>query len=449
MKIGNRIEMFVDRELIDTMYGCSLKLNTPIRKEKVITFEKPWECSTSGYITVLQGSSGYMMYYRGDTKHINGKLDEVTCLALSTDGINFTRPDLGIFEYNGSKKNNIILKSVPECHNFTPFIDMNPSPDKKFKAVGGHERIDDTHANLMGLSSDDGINWKRISEEPILTDGMFDSQNVVFYDTNIKKYRCFYRYFDKQGKQGLKAYEGIRSIKSSVSDDLINWEPGVENSYDVDYLEEFYTNATVQCPGAEHMYLSFPKRFMKDRKRDFYTDSPSVSDAVFMTSRDGLMWNRTFREAWVRPGLDRKNWVNRNNMPALGIIETSPLEFSMYISENYRTKTSGIRRLSIRKYGFASIHAGFDEGTATTKPFEFTGNTLMINYSTSAAGHVVVELLDKNFNKLDESEIIYGDEIFEKVEFKDSIKKFAGKEIRLRFRLMDSDVYAFRFTEDK
>ena len=159
-----------------------------------------------------------------------------------------------------------------------------------------------------------------------------------------------------------------------------------------------------------------------------------------------MFWNRTFREAWVRPGLDRKNWVNRNNMTALGIIETSPEEFSMYISENYRTETNGVRRLSIRKYGFASVHADYDEGILLTKPFKFIGSSLFINYSTSAAGYIMVEILDENLNVLSASEEIYGDEIFEKVDLDKSLIGFEGRNIRLRFRLRDADVYAFRFT---
>ena len=194
MDIGSRIEMFIDRELIESMEECSLRLNTPVKKERVMTFDRSWESPTSGYITVITGGPGFAMYYRGASVHKDGKLDELTCVAFSEDGINFTRPDLCIFEYEDSLNNNIILKSVPECHNFTPFCDTNPGSGFKYLAVGGHERIDDTHAKLYGLSSGDGINWKRISEKPILTDGMFDSQNIVFYDSNISKYRCYYRY---------------------------------------------------------------------------------------------------------------------------------------------------------------------------------------------------------------------------------------------------------------
>ena len=63
---------------------------------------------------------------------------EVTCYAESRDGIHWTKPELGLFEFNGSKQNNIVWDG-PGTHNFTPFLDTNPAcpPDAKYKALAG------------------------------------------------------------------------------------------------------------------------------------------------------------------------------------------------------------------------------------------------------------------------------------------------------------------------
>ena len=37
-----------------------------------------------------------------------------------------------------------------------------------------------------------------------------------------------------------------------------------------------------------------------------------VSDNVIMSSRDGRHWDRPFLESWVKPGLDQRNWTQRN-----------------------------------------------------------------------------------------------------------------------------------------
>jgi hypothetical protein len=355
-----------------------------------------------------------------------------------------------MIEHDGSKDNNIILKEKYITHNFTPFIDHNPScnPSQPIKAIGGTEKIDINSANLYGLTSNDGIHFEKLVEEPIKTDGMFDSQNVAFYDHLLNKYRCYSRYFDTSSLKEKKAYEGIRSVQSCSSDDFIHWEPSIKNEYSNNIKEEFYTNATVICPNTKQ-YLSFPKRYVKNRERDFYNAGDTgVSDCVFISSRDGINWDRSFMEAYIRPGLDRKNWVNRNNMMALGITETSDTEFSMFISENYRTDTACIRRLSIRKYGFASIHAGYKKGSVLTKPFIFSGSKLLINYSTSAVGYVKVSLLDEHKNILATSDKTYGDEIFETVTFDKNIKEFSHKAVRLLFELKDSDLFALKFEEE-
>ena len=43
-----------------------------------------------------------------------------------------------------------------------------------------------------------------------------------------------------------------------------------------------------------------------------------ISDAVFMSSRDGLDFNPGFLKGWIRPGLDpeRKSWIHGNTAPA-------------------------------------------------------------------------------------------------------------------------------------
>ena len=44
----------------------------------------------------------------------------------SKDGITWTKPKLGLFEFNGSKDNNIVLMGGAS-HNFACFKDTNPA----------------------------------------------------------------------------------------------------------------------------------------------------------------------------------------------------------------------------------------------------------------------------------------------------------------------------------
>ena len=77
-----------------------------------------------------------------------------------------------------------------------------------------------------------------------------------------------------------------------------------------------------------------------------------------------------------------------------GIIQTSPEELSLYVSDHWRYPTTRISRYVLRTDGFVSINAGYGGGTVTTRPIVFDGGELELNYSTSAAGSVRVEVQD-------------------------------------------------------
>lgn len=430
-KIGSRWELFVDDNLIESLRGAALKLNPPVRRELVLTTDKPWEGPASAYFTAIQDGKKVRLYYRGFCP-ADGSEKQVTCLAESDDGIRFTRPNLGLFAFNGSTANNIVWEGI-EAHNFAPFLDTNPNarPDARYKALGG------INSKLYAFGSPDGIRWRKLLPTPILTDGTFDSLNTAFFDETLGRYRLYSRYFTKG------EYNGYRAIQSCLSDDFLHWSKPEPNRYAPGVpTEHFYTNAVRPCPGAPHLLLSFPKRFVPERTKRAGYKEPGVSDAMFLSSRDGLHWSRPFLEAWLRPGLDPYNWTQRSNMPATGIIETSPEEFSLYASEHYDWPDHRLRRLTVRRHGFASVSAGASGGELTTKPLVLTGSRLVLNYATSAAGSVQVALLDETGKPLAQSKPLFGDELEGALDL--DLRPWSDKPIKLRFTLKDADLYAFR-----
>lgn len=445
VSIGSRIEMFADHRLISDMRGVRLQMNRPERKEVVLTFPEAWEGPQSTYFTVIQDNSKVRLYYRGNCSTDDSE-EQVTCYAESTDGIHFVKPELGLFDFAGSKRNNIVLKGVL-AHNFAPFYDGSPGAGasgryKGVAGIGNSVQTINNQAPLYALRSDDGIQWSMLREEPILTNGAFDSQNIAFWDSNIMKYRCYNRYFTA---------DKIRGVQSTVSDDFINWGPQQQNTYaDGVPLEQFYTNATILCPQAEHLYVSFPMRFVQERKKVGWHRHAGVSDAVLMTSRDGTTWDRTFMEGWIRPGLEERNWTDRNIMTAYGCVE-SDTELSFYITEHYRFDSVRLRRVAIRKHGFASVHADYIGGEFTTEPIMFTGDCLMLNYATSAVGFIQVEVIDETGRiaegmAFEDMDPLYGDSLHEEVKWKSgaTLGSLEGKPVRFRFRMKDADLYAFR-----
>ena len=126
--IGSRRELFVDEFVIEKLKGAELRMHAPVAQEVALVCDAPEEGNTSAYYTLFADGDRFRMYYRGahaDEKTKKPTHPEFTCYAESKDGIRWEKPKLRLFEFNGSKENNIVW-SGPGTHNFTPFKDGNP-----------------------------------------------------------------------------------------------------------------------------------------------------------------------------------------------------------------------------------------------------------------------------------------------------------------------------------
>jgi hypothetical protein len=445
IEIGSRLEPLIDDYLIEQLDGAELTLHKPTPREVAVVFDKPWEGNTSAYPTVFQDGEKFRMYFRGshyDEKTRKNTHPEFVCYAESRDGIHWTKPELGQVEFRGSKKNNIVWSGIGS-HDFAPMKDTNPDcpPDEQYKAMGRGE------GGLYAFTSADGIRWSLVSEKPVITKGAFDSQNLAFWDPLRECYVDFHRGFR----------DGFRDIMTCTSTDFRNWTEPVWLVYPGAPREHLYTNQIAPYYRAPHVYFGFPKRFVPSRRTGL-DPSPGVSDGVFMTSRDGRTFHR-WGEALVRPGLQPERWVNRNNMTAWGILVTksaiagTPDELSIYSSEGYyRGESCRLRRYTLRIDGFVSVQAGLRGGEMLTKPLVFQGEQLTINFSTSAAGSIRVEIQDAagkpvpGFSLADCPEV-FGDELHRVVRWQggSDVGTLAGRPVRLRFVLADADLFALQF----
>ena len=366
--IGSRLELFVDTFLIDTMTGVRLHLHTPIPREPALVHDEPWEGNSCCYHTVFRDGDVCRAYYRASQYDIRTRKfvgPQVTCYAESDDGIHWRKPDLGLFEYNGSKSNNIVWMGVG-THNFTPFRDENPAcpPAQRYKALASGK------GGLVVFASPDAIHWTLVSEKPCITKGAFDSQNLAFWDSVRGEYRDYHRGFQK----------GVRDIMTCTSRDFLTWTDPVWLDFADTPPEHLYTNAITPYVRAPHLFVGFPKRFVPSRRNPI-NPHPGISDGVFMSSRDGVHFKR-WREAFIRPGLQPERWFSRNNMMAWGILVTEshvpglPEELSLYSTENYASLDSCVRlrRYTLRLDGFVSINASMDGGEFVTKALVFQGS---------------------------------------------------------------------------
>ncbi len=455
LDLGGRRELFLDDYLIQGLCGCWSRLHHPERREVAIAMDAPWEDCVAFPDRVLPWGSGWRLYYRAGIQDWDREEDTyVLAMAESTDGASFIRPELGLCEYAGTTRNNLLqvggFPNVPP-----PFVDTNPAADpaQRFKGITARG------CRAYAMASPDGLHWSLMQQEPLDLPGQFDTVNTSFWDEIAGCYRCYTRSWHNpvtgRVSQGWDhgGGPGVRAIQQATSPDFLHWSPPEQLQYaDGDPWVQLYTNAILPCPGAEHLYLGFPNRYVPERTVDPAHGYEGVNDALFMSSRDGVHWQRRL-EAWVRPGLDPLNWTERNNYPVWGIAESSPTEWSMYITEHYRHPgaPTRLRRLALRPWGFMSLHADYQGGEVLTKPLTFAGEELRLNASTSAAGGLRVELQDEQGLGLagfraDDMLPWYGDELDAPIRWTGgSLAPFAGRPVRLRFELRDADLYGMRF----
>ncbi|HNY80558.1 MAG: hypothetical protein RBS72_19600 [Sedimentisphaerales bacterium] len=443
IRIADRWELLVDRYLIEQMEGAvELRLHEPAPQEIALVHDQPWEGNSCGYHTIFQDGPIYRMYYRGWNHNMStGQPTHpaVVCYAESQDGTQWERPALDLVEFEGSRQNNIVWAGAG-THNFVPFKDTNPQcrPEALYKAVGQPE---DGSRALLAFQSADGLRWQLVADKPILTQGAFDSQNLAFWDAVRQEYRCYFRDFR----------DGRRDIKVSTSADFVRWTEPEWLQFPDAPNEHLYTNAVMPYYRAPHLLIGFPTRFLPDRG--------SLTEGLFMSSRDGRAFDR-WAEAFIRPGLNPDKWHNRSNYIWWGLVETeSPLpgggrELSLYTDESYYFEGKAVRtrRYTCRIDGFVSVHATLAGGEVVTKPILFEGDELVVNVSTSAAGGLRVQIEHLNGRSatghgLTQCPEIYGDAIEHTVKWQSGsdVSALAGRPVRLRFALRDADLYAFGF----
>ncbi|MBM79106.1 MAG: hypothetical protein CMJ78_00750 [Planctomycetaceae bacterium] len=506
--IGSRRELFVDNHLIDRLDGkAELRLHRPVPREVALLHDAPWEGNATAYHSIFRDGDRYRMYYRAWRLIVTrGRLKAgivSLCYAESDDGIRWRKPNLGLHEFDGSKKNNIVITTAmaadQQCTVGGPavFRDDNPAaaPDARYKTFLMFKKP----LGMRPYKSADGIHWSPMTAKPTITHGAFDSQNLAFWDAARGEYRAYWRYFTK-GTTDADTWEpaGIRAIRTATSTDLVHWKQEADLTYVDSPPEQLYENGVAPYHRAPHLLIGFPVRYVDragapsttDRNRNDAASSdrmrnwpPSLralpqlekrearsasserygsalTEGLFMVSRDGVSFKR-WNEGFIRPGVERNGtWNYGQNFVAWHMVETpshlpgAPNELSMYGTEGYWTAKKGtsLRRYTLRLDGFVSLQAPMSGGQLTTKPLKFTGSQLTLNFATSAAGSVRVEIQDAAGKPvpgftLNDCHELFGDDVDRAVSWKSEAKlsNLANKPVRLRFELKDADVYSFQF----
>ena len=164
------------------------------------------------YGAVCEVGDELRLWYLG-----HGEIDGVptpaqVCYAVSTDGVNWEKPELGLVEFNGSKRNNVLpFEAAGTPASCSVLYDPeDPDPARRFKMV-----TEDNPYYITASYSHDGIHWKEGPNNPIL------KHNAV-EPTGLIKFNGCYLLNGQGGNVGTK-----RALVTFVSWDFQNWSDAV------------------------------------------------------------------------------------------------------------------------------------------------------------------------------------------------------------------------------
>jgi len=502
LDVGDRRQVFIDGRFIDQSTGIELAVHRPHKTGQIIIEpDRRWEQDLGQYHCVLKYGDTYHLWY---TVYVKANQDSEPlrsiAYARSTDGVKWQKPDVGLVEIYGKRNNNIVLGQgfggiKGATHGCMVFIDPQAGPNEKFRLVSNPKELG---KSLQIFSSPDGIHWKLTHSNVIKFRSErhhLDSQNVIFWDDRIERYVAYVRRnlrpFASQGRSVARAESANLSNFPDVEDlDVVlaftDGDPMFRRTAQKEGIQvaDFYTNATIKYPWAQDAYYMFPSlyfhygTFLTDFRKGQPVNAGSL-DSRFAASRDGARWQRYDRHPFVRLGM-KDMWDSRSIYMAHGIVPAkNETEMYMYycgsntphgwdrddqhrepnkrklrrVGQAPEKEQFGIARLVIRRDGFISARADYAGGEFTTPPITFKGDHLLLNIDTSAAGLARVEIRDQNNNPIpglileDCDEIYTSNEINHIVTWNknNSLSKLAGKTVRLRFVMRDTDLYAFQF----
>ena len=473
-----------DEKWMETNNGVQVFAHKPEKKNLALVCDNEWEGPHNGYASVVKVGDRYRIYYRSDPNR--QRIDKAPtpgqatiCVAESRDGgLTFRKPNIGKYEYNGTKNNNIVFSREKPIDNFSVFYDTNPNcpKEEKFKALCEiNLGLDNGGPKLIYFASEDGYDFKE--QYYLDVQGTFDTYNVVLWDEKTEQYFLYYRAFHTPEGEDKLSWRGarpnwLRHVRVATSKDFKTWDKHGRISFEEGQEEyQLYTNQITKYFRTDDTFIGFPVRYndrvnedrnfrfmpLADRHENitnvYNREGTAVTDCVIMTSNDGFKFNRR-DEAFLTPGVEaRDNWWYGNCYTVYGLIETeaeedgAPNEISFYVGENYRIKNVNFRRYTIRLDGFFSWFAPYRGGEVLTKPLTISGDALHINFATSALGGVAITLCDENGNELDgyASYTMFGNSVDRPVEFERSLADLKGKTVRLKIKMKDAHLYSFVF----
>ncbi len=403
------------------------------------------------------------------------------CYATSKNGVNWEKPFLEFFEYEGynyngkpfGTQNNIIPNGT------TPVRDPNdPDPKRRYKAQN-HADGTRLHKKKFAVSPD-CFEWKWLDVPPIPEGGTssmtYDEEKGLFI-IMVKRRGPFGRAVCVSTSEDFENWTDAEMVFHADEQDQENGQERIARFYeDPDYSTptvnrpKEYKTDVYQLPvfPYEDLYIGMPVMFHQCGSRPpMYENVDGRKVLELVCSRDLHNWERV---------ADRAPFIEQSPIgdgSAYDIAQLGPAnrpivrdgELLFYYG-GYRFRgitqeqawnreyldSGAICLAKLRLDGFCSLKGGIEPGTVLSKPVQVDGGDLRAN-ADAWRGSVRAELLDAASGQslpgftMDDCLALDGDEIDQPLRWKskDNVSELNGKTVRVRFSVLNAELYAFWF----
>jgi hypothetical protein len=458
---GSDAPLFAQREITGVRgkpravpFGIRLAPQTAERVGPVIPNDRDWEFMIGGYISLHALDGKFGLWYEVVPPGGGGSAN-LLCYAESKDGLHWSKPELGLVEFRGSRQNNIVIDGQ-QCpyksfHGNSVFLDPTAPPATRFKVIymamskdpGLVERVKrerpwsvselgERKRTLILLgSSPDGLRWE--FSRDILMVHQSDTQTTVYYDAFLKRYVGYFR----------TVVMNRRAIGRSETAEIRRWpvpETVLWSQAQEDPTEDYYDNSKSLYPGTSTMHLMFPTIY---RRRN---DDCSLRIA---SSLDGALW-QTIPGDVLQCG-PPESWDAGCLFGGYGLTEIPDGRVVLPYA-GFRLPHKYPRFGRMGQVGFAAwkqerlvaLEAA-EEGEFHTQSLLVSGNRLLLNFQAKPAGHIKVEVADVAGRSLADCDPLVGDQHKAVVTWRgqSSLGVQSNRDLVLRFQLRAAKLFSF------
>jgi hypothetical protein len=431
-----------------------------------------WEGAMVPSTVLYDAAAGrYKLWYLTHAAVPGADSTYVAGYATSGDGLTWERPDVGAYEYEGSRRNNLCLVNTPGGMGV---IEDGREADaaRRFKALfwrGGNRPAEaiargwgaDERKGFYLATSPDGARWALAGAAPVLT-GTGDTQSLFGWDETCGRYVSYVRPRRSVRPSGAPTSPPRRVIARSESEDLVRWTAPLDvllpDADDPPGAELYFMPVQRyhgHYVGIAHVFVPAPDPF-----------GPFWPELTH--SRDGVRWRRLNdggRQRLLRPGPEG-SFDGGMIRCARGFFERGDTLWLYYggwhedhgVSRRHRHMTTpraaqrraaAIGLATLRRDGFVSLDAGDAPATLTTAPFTWGSGDLRVNARIAPDGEIAVAVLGGDGCEvagfgLAACAPLGGDRTDHAVTWPGTAPAgLRGERLRLRFRLRRAELFAY------